>query len=1031
MRDWTELPTGTVTFLFSDIEGSTRLVQTLGDDYPELLDQHQRLLRSAFAGGGGVVVGTEGDSFFVVFPGASEALRAAIDSQRALEAHPWPEDGRVRVRIGLHTGEGRLGADSYVGVDVHRAARIAAAGHGGQVLISDTTRALVDHALPDAVALRDLGEHRLKDLMKPERIFQVLHPMLPSEFPPLATLSHRPNNLPTQSSELIGRTAEFTAIRELLDTPTVRLLTLTGPGGIGKTTLALHAAADQAERSDDGLYFVDLSSVRDVDAVFEAVLRVMGLAGTSHQQPLEALSEHLRTRRLLLVLDNLEQVIDAADGVVDLLQRCPDLMVLATSREALRVRGERLFAVPPLGLPEGSAKTTSASVLAEYEAVHLFIERARESRPGFELTEDNSAAVAEICARLDGLPLAIELAAPALKLFSPYELRDRLTNHLEILSGGPRDLPTRQQTLRSTIEWSDELLDAEERAVFRMLSVFASARIEAVEQVAARIDELRGVNVLERLMSLVDKSLVRSVEDADRRQLSMLETIRGYAAERLAEEPSLSREARNAHATYFADFADARRGHVYGPERAAALEDLTADLGNLQTAWRYWVEAGDLERLDMLLDGLWVLHEARGWYHGVVELTNDLLSVLSTSPSTPERAREEIALRTNLARGLMAISGYTEEVEESYERALALLEEGGRPPELFPMLRSLASFHLYRAEFDKGAAVGRQLLDLAQQQDDAGLQVEGHLRVGMNLASLGDVGRGLEHLDRAIALFDPHQHVSARFRLGASPGVVPYTASAFLLWLTGYPDQAVERAKTGLDLATQLQHPYSEAYALFHVGFLYVWQQEWELVHERATDVLRIADEHDYKVWRALALVFLGVSMTGRGQHEEGLTASDEGLGLYRGLKTPPVFWPLLLSVRARTFAMAGRPAEGVEAIDPAIELMNGRVNILYPELPLLKGDLLMAQADGSGAETWYRRAHDVAGEVGARMSQLRAATRLTLLARTSDEAPDTSDLLRSVYDTFTEGFDTVDLRDARTVLDGEAPDGWPLGGVS
>jgi predicted ATPase/class 3 adenylate cyclase len=1023
------MPTGTVTFLFSDIEGSTRLVQALGDDYPELLEQHQRLLRRAFAEGGGVVVGTEGDSFFVVFPGASEALRAAIDSQLALEAHPWPEGGRVRVRIGLHTGEGALGADNYVGVDVHRAARIAAAGHGGQVLVSDTTRTLVDHALPDGVVLRDLGQHRLKDLMKPERIFQVVHPVLSSEFAPLTTLSHRPNNLPTQNAELIGRAAELRGIRELLNTPTVRLVTLTGPGGIGKTTLALHAAADQAERWEDGLYFVDLSPVRDVDAVFEAVLRVMGLAGTSHQQPLEALSEHLRTRRLLLLLDNLEQVIDAADGVVDLLQRCSDVMVLATSREALRVRGERLFAVPPLSLPERSVKTTSARELAEYEAVHLFVERATGSRPDFELTDDNAAAVAEICARLDGLPLAIELAAAGLKLFSPNELRDRLTNHLEILSAGSRDLPIRHQTLRSTIEWSDELLDTEERAIFRMLSLFSSVRIEAVEQVASQIDELRGVRVLDRLMSLVDKSLVRSVEDADRRYLSMLETIREYAAERLDEEPSLRGEARHAHATYFAEFAHARRGHLYGPERAAALEDLAADLGNLQTAWRYWVESGDLERLDMLLDGLWVLHEARGWYHGVIELTNDLLSVLSTGPSTPQRAREEIALRTNLARGLMAISGYTEEVEESYERALALLEEGGRPPELFPMLRSLASFHLYRAEFDKGAAVGRQLLDLAEEQDDAGLQVEGHLRVGMNLASLGDVGRGLEHLDRAIALFDLHQHASARFRLGPSPGVVPYTASAFLLWLTGYPDQAVERATIGLELAKQLQHPYSEAYALFHVGLLDVWQRQWELVRERATDVLRIAEEHDYKVWRALALVFLGVSITGLGRHEEGLAVGDEGLGLYRGLKTPPVFWPLLLSVRARGFAMAGRPAEGVEAIDPAIELMDGRANILYPELPLLKGDLLMAQSDRDGAESWYRRAFDVAGEVGGRMSQLRAATRLTLLARASDEPQGASDTLRSVYETFTEGFDTVDLRDARTVLDGEVPDGWLLGG--
>ena len=1021
MNDAGETPTGTVTFLFSDIEGSTRLVQSLGDRYPELLDHHQRLLRLAFAGRGGVVVGTEGDSFFVVFPGASQALAAALEAQHALEDYPWPEGGRVRVRIGLHTGEGTLGGGSYVGVDVHRAARIAAAGHGGQVLVSDSTRALVHHTLPEGVVLRDLGEHRLKDLLKPERIFQAVDPKLSSEFPPLTTLSHRPNNLPTQTSEFVGRKAELRAIRDLMDAPGVRLLTLIGPGGTGKTRLALQAAADQTERWEDGLYFVDLSPVRDADAAFEAVLRAVGLTGAGHQQPLEVLSEHLRTRHMVLLLDNLEQVIDAADGVADLLQRCPDLKVLVTSREALRVRGEQLFDVPPLALPERSV-TATAATLADYEAVRLFVERARQARPSFELTDDNAAAVGEICARLDGLPLTIELAAARLKLFSPHELRDRLRDHLEILSGGSRDLPARQQTLRSTIEWSDNLLDAEERAIFRLLSVFSSTRVEAVEEVATRIDALRGASVLERLMSLVDKSLVRSVEDADRRRLSMLETIREYAAERLDEEAALSSAARHAHATYFSDFARARRDQLYGQGRAAALDDLAAEIGDLQTAWRYWVEAGDLERLDMLLDGLWVLHDARGWYHGAVQLTNDLLGVLSSSPSTPDRAREEITLRTSLARGLMALSGYTEEVEESYGRALALLEETGRPPDLFPVLRSLASFYLYRGEFDKGAAVGRQLLDLAEQQHDAGLQVEGHLRLGANLASLGDVATGLDHLDRAIALFDPHQHVSGRFRLGPSPGVVPYTTSAFLLWSLGYPDRAVERAVSGLKLARQLNHPYTVAYALFHVGFLDLWQQEWDLVHERATGVLQIAEEHDYQVWRAIALVFLGVSTIALGRHDEGLAASDRGIGLYQGLKAPPVFWPLLLSVRARGFAMAGRPADGLDTLDQAIDLLGeGHSNIFYPEFPLLKGDLLMAAPDGNDAEPWFRRAFDVAGAVGARMSQLRAATRLTRLRRASGEPPDGSDVLRSVYDTFTEGFDTVDLREARMVLDGDA----------
>jgi predicted ATPase/class 3 adenylate cyclase len=1019
VKEKAHLPTGTVTFLFSDIEGSTRLVHGLGNRYREVLESHQRLLREVFAGGGGSVFGTEGDSFFVVFPGAPQALAAAVEAQRALEGYAWPEEGEVRVRIGLHTGEGTLGGDNYVGVDVHRAARIAAAGHGGQVLVSESTRALVEHALPEEVTLRDLGEHRLKDLLMPERIFQLVHPDLLSEFPPLATLSHRPNNLPTQTSEFLGREAELGAIRDLLDTAGVRLLTLTGPGGIGKTRLALQVAADQTERFEDGLYFVDLSPVRDPHTAFDAIVRALGLTGTSDQRPVEVLKERLETRHMLLLLDNFEQVMDAADGVADILQGCPQVDVLVTSREALRVRGEHLFPVPPLSLPPRGVAQTSADTVAKYEAVRLFVERAQEARPSFALKDENAAAVAEICSRLDGLPLAIELAAARLKLFSPRDLSDRLRSRLQLLRGGPRDLPARQQTLRSTIQWSYELLDPEEQAIFRLLSVFSTARVEAVESVAVQLEPLRDVDVVDRLASLVDKSLVRSVEDPGPQRLSMLETIREFAAERLEEEPGLSIAARQAHAEYFSDFALSRREQLYGAEREEALDELAAEIGNLLTAWQYWVGAANLERLDDLLDALWVLHDARGWYSAAVQLARDLLGVLSAVPSTPDRVQQKITLGTSLARGLMAIRGYTAEVEEAYRRALGLLEEAGGLPHLFPVLRSLASYYLYRAEFDKAAAVGRQLLDLAEQQHDVGLQVEGHLVLGANLAGGGEVRSGLDHLERAIALFDPDRHGPGRFRLGPSPGVVPYTASALYLWLLGYPDRAVARASGGLELARQLNHPFTLAYALFHVGYLDLWRRELELVHDRASRVLEIAEEHDYQVWGALALILQGVAMTGQGRSEEGLARSDQGITMYQGLETPPVFWPLLLSVRARGFALGDRPADGLDAIDQALELYGGHVDILYPELPLLKGDLLLAVSGPDAAEPWFKRAFDVAGEVEARMSQLRAAMRLTRLWRAAGKRRDGTDMLRGVYETFTEGFDTLDLVEAVALLDG------------
>jgi hypothetical protein len=356
-------------------------------------------------------------------------------------------------------------------------------------------------------------------------------------------------------------------------------------------------------------------------------------------------------------------------------------------------------------------------------------------------------------------------------------------------------------------------------------------------------------------------------------------------------------------------------------------------------------------------------------------------------------------------------------VEEIYSGALSLAEEAGELPRLFPVLRSLASFHLYRGEFERTAAVGRELLDLAEQQEDAGLQVEGHLLVGSSVAFGGDVPTGLEHLDRAIALFDPRQHQPGPFRLGPSSGVVSYTTSAFLLWLLGCPDRAAERASTAVELARQLNHPFTLAYTLFHVGFLDLSRGELGLVHERASGVLEVAEEHDYQIWRALALVLQGAAMAGLGEPEEGLPRIDEGIALYQGLKTPPVFWPLLLSARARGFAFGGRPADGLPLIDEAIE-MTGEGNVLYPEFALLKGDLVLALTDASRAELLFQSVFDAAGDLGVRMPQLRAATRLTRLRRAAGKRPDGTDLLRGVYETFTEGFDAPDLVDARAVLE-------------
>jgi len=499
----------------------------------------------------------------------------------------------------------------------------------------------------------------------------------------------------------------------------------------------------------------------------------------------------------------------------------------------------------------------------------------------------------------------------------------------------------------------------------------------------------------------------------------MLETIREYAAERLHDLPEVSAAARRAHATYFADFAQRQWQHLNGPHRESGLVAMTADTENLRTAWRYWLAEGDLGRLNKLVDSLWLLYDARGWYHATIELTTELLHVLSSTPSTPERATQEVTLRTSLARALLAVKGYTHEVEEAYSRALELIEGHPELPQLFPVLRGLASFYNYRAEFEKGAAVGRQILRLAEHQNDRSMLVDGHLVLGYNLGFLNDLGGGLEHLDQAIACFESEPHSSRPFRLGHNPGVACFTTSAFLLWMLGSPDRALDRADAAVALAAELDHPFTMAYALFHSGFLHLWRREPELVRERAVGVLGVVEDHDFPIWRAVGTCLLGAATTAMDRHDEGLVQIRQGMDLYHGLKTPPVFWPLLLYVQSGACARSGRAAEGLVLIDDALEIAGGGSGkTLLPEFQLLRGDLLTGHEDDlAEAEHCFRRAFDVADELGARMSQLRAATRLCRLSRRRGDEEGRHRLLSAVHQTFTEGFATADLIEAEDLL--------------
>jgi len=683
----TELPSGTVTFLFTDIEGSTALLKQLGDRYADLLADQRRILREIFSRHGGLEVDTQGDAFFYSFPRATEAVAAAVEAQQAIYAHDWPEDVDVLIRMGLHTGEPLTWEEGYLGIDVHRAARIAHVGHGGQVLLSETTKPLVMDDLADGVGLRDLGDHRLKDLRRPERVFQLIVAELPSDFPALRSLESQPNNLPIQPTSLVGRDADLESARALLSRPDVRLLTLSGAGGTGKTRLGLQLAADLLDEFADGVFLIPLAPIIDPKLVISTVAQTLGVRDSGAQPILNALAEYLRHKQMLLFLDNFEHLSEAAPDVSRLLEMCPHITILISSREALHVRGEFEFYVPPLSLPDLSHVSTR-ELVSKSPAVDLFSQRAQAVHPDFHLTDENAKSVAEICARLDGLPLAIELAAARVKLFSPKALLRQLLDvngrsSLHLLGQGPRDAPERHRTLRAAIDWSYELLDHEEQRLIQLLSVFAGgftfAAAEAVcclsdAKLVSGQEEIPAVDVLEGLASLLDKSLIRQEERADDQpRFNMLELIRDYAWEKLKES---SREGliRERHANFFLALVHEAAPKLKGSEQKVWLERLEEEHNNLRSALKWFVqraEEGDEVsaesgvRMAGALWGFWDTHgfisEGREWLRKMIELSG-----------TPTNARVDAL---NGAAMLARRQSDIAEALQLYEQGLTIARE--------------------------------------------------------------------------------------------------------------------------------------------------------------------------------------------------------------------------------------------------------------------------------------------------------------------------------------------------------------------
>ena len=707
MRPAPALPTGTVTFLFTDIEGSTRLLQQLGDEYPGLLSEHHRLLREAVDAAGGASIGSEGDSLFASFASASAALAAAVAAQESLAAQRWPGEVFVRVRMGLHTGEALVRDGTYVGLDVHRAARIAAVGHGGQVLLSESTRALVEQSLPPGVELRDLGRHRLKDLAQPEHIYETVIAGLDSQFPPLRSLDATPNNLPTQMTSFVGRTREVAEARRLL--AGTRLLTLTGPGGTGKTRLSLQLAAEVISDYPDGVFFVPLGPIEDPGLVAPAIVQALGLREAVNQTPVNRLTEHLRDRHVLLALDNFEQVLPAAGLVGDLMKASEGLRVLVTSRATLHLYGEREYEVPPLALPHWEADQDPAE-LSRYESVALFVERAAAVKPDFQITAANAAAVAEIFSRLDGLPLAIELAAARVKLLPPQALLSRLGRRLDALDIGSRDLPARQQTLRGAIAWSHDLLDSPAQRLFACFSVFVGgADLDSAESVCGQA----GLDVLPGLAGLVDQSLVRQDETEGEPRFSMLFTIREFALEQLATAGD-AEEMAARHAAVYLDLAETTAPGLTGRDQKKLLDRLDLENGNLRAALTWSIDHAKAETALRFGHALWRFWQMRGMLQEGAEWLERILALPDTA-AYPER----LAKALEAAGGVAYWRAEMPTALEYYEACLELCRSIGDRTAIanalynvgFPTLISKVDVKRSRAAFEECLPIARELGD--------------------------------------------------------------------------------------------------------------------------------------------------------------------------------------------------------------------------------------------------------------------------------------------------------------------------------
>jgi predicted ATPase/class 3 adenylate cyclase/Tfp pilus assembly protein PilF len=764
-------PSGTVTFLFTDIEGSTRLWEEYPKAMKTALAVHDEIIRGEVEANGGFVFKTVGDAFWAAFRIAPDALQAAIDAQRKLHAQDWSAVGRLRVRMALHTGAAEERSGDYYGPTLDRVNGLLSAGHGGQTLLSlPTVELLRDQKLP-GVDFLDMGVRRLRDLLHKEHVFQLALADLPRDYPPLRTMEGRPNNLPARTTPLVGREKEVKVCRDLLRRSDVRLLTLVGPGGSGKTRLGLHVAAELLDDFKDGVFVVSLAPVTDPALVASTIAQTLGIREAGGQKLVASLKDYLRDKQMLLMLDNFEQVLEAAPLVWELLAGAPQLKVLVTSRAALQISAEQEYQIPPMTMPGRSSPLPPLDALSQFDAVALFIRRAMSVKPDFTMTNENAPAIAEICARLDGLPLAIELAAARIKILPPQAMLARLTNRLSLLTGGARDLPARQQTMRATIEWSYDLLEPGEQALYRRLCVFAGGcSLEAAEAIAGegayegggwegsgqeavgphpqQTTSQLDIDVLDGISSLVNKSLLRQLEESTGEpRFSMLETIREYGLERLAESGEEAAIHRR-HALFFLQMAEDAEKQLRGPRQREYLDRLEQEHDNLRAALGWTIEGREGEVGPRLAGALW-----RFWYMRSY-LTEGSRWLLAAIGLPAETAPPAVRARVLIGAGnLIYNQGDYRTARALHEQSLAISTELGDRQAQAISYNSLGLIARGKSEYDRARTLLEQALEINRELGNRNMQALNLNNLANVLYDQGDFTKARTLQEESLALF--------------------------------------------------------------------------------------------------------------------------------------------------------------------------------------------------------------------------------------------------------------------------------------